>query len=121
MARKKQVAKPARPAATAETDRVTYRDLRNTPGRVWERLANDEPLTLVAEGETKAIIIPVADGDPREALEAYRRGAALMAVARMRKRARESGTAKLTLPDINALINEVRRERARGTKRGRGA
>jgi hypothetical protein len=40
------MAKKKRPAPSG--DRVTYRDLRNTPGRVWERLASREILTLVA-------------------------------------------------------------------------
>ena len=38
-------------AASDETGRVTYRELRNTPGRVWERLAGGGPRTLVADGE----------------------------------------------------------------------
>lgn len=121
MPKKKRPAQAKSPPPAPGTDRITYRDLRNTPGRVWERLANNEPLALIAEGETKAVVIPVLDGDPRDALEAYRRGAAMMAVARMRRRARETGAARLTLPEINAFIHEVRRERARGTTRGRGA
>ena len=90
---------------------VTYRELRNTPGRIWERLANDQPLTLVADGEAKAIVIPVRAGDSEGALEAFRRGQAMMAVAEIRKQARETGASKLTLSEINAVIDEVRRER----------
>jgi len=95
-------------------DRLTYRELRNTPGQVWERLKGDAPLTLVAEGEAKAIVIPVRDGNAEGALEAYRRGAAMMAVARIRRRARESGASKTTVAEINRVIREVRRERGRG-------
>ena len=90
---------------------VTYRELRNTPGRVWELLANDQPLTLVADGEAKAIVIPVRAGDSEGALEAFRRVQAMMAVAEIRKQARETGASKLTLSEINAVIGEVRRER----------
>ena len=91
---------------------VTYRELRNTPGRVWKRLANNQPLTLVADGEAKAIVIPVRGGDAEGALEAYRRGRAIMAVARIRKRARETGASRLTLAEINTMIREVRADRA---------
>jgi hypothetical protein len=96
----------------AGSDRVTYRELRNTPGRVWERLAADEPLTLMAEGEAKAILIPVRDGDVRAAEEAYVRGRALMAAAKLRRAARnEAGS--MTLDAINAVIRKVRASRRR--------
>jgi hypothetical protein len=101
------------PQLPRQSDRITYRELRNTPGRVWERLASDEPLTLVADGETKAVVIPVNDGDAQGAIEAYRRGRAMMAVARIRRRARESGTSRTSLAETNAIIREVRKERAR--------
>ena len=95
------------------TDRVTYRELRNTPGQVWERLNNRELLTLVADGEAKAILVPVVDGDVATAYEAYVRGRAMLAASRMRRRARQAAAAKMTLRDINALIAEARAERAR--------
>lgn len=106
-------ARPATPAARTETDQVTYRELRNTPGRVWERLAANEYLTLVADGEPKAIVIPVRGGDPRDAVEAYRRGRAMMAIARIRRRARDRGAERMTLAEINATIREAREERRR--------
>jgi hypothetical protein len=82
-----------RPRATPapESDRVTYRELRNTPGRVWERLARNEVLTLVADGSTKALVIPVEDGNAGDALEAYRRGRAMMAIASGRPPTEQNG------------------------------
>jgi hypothetical protein len=88
---------------------VTYRELRNTPGRVWERLARDEPLTLVADGQAKALLIPIPDGDAASAHEAYLRGRALLAVRRIQDAAREAGTGeRMTLDGINRVIREVR-------------
>jgi hypothetical protein len=114
-------AKPASPAATTSaptgpvlagtSDRVTYRELRNTPGRVWERLAGDRPLTLVADGEAKAILIPVPDGNVEAAYDAYVRGRAMLAVRSMQESARRSGASRMTLAEINRVIGEVRRER----------
>ena len=98
------------PEPRTESDRLTYRELRNTPGRVWERLAGEGPLTLVADGEAKAIVIPVKDGDVRGALEAYDRGRAMMAIRRIQASARAKGTDKMTLAEINAVIRDVRRE-----------
>lgn len=112
--------KTPRPATLApETDsaRVTYRELRNTPGRVWERLARNQILTLVAEGNAKAIVIPVDDGNVRDALEAYRRGRAMMAIAGIRRSARENGTSGMTLAEINVVIRKTRDERSRAERR----
>jgi hypothetical protein len=99
------------------SDRVTYRDLRNTPGQVWERLANRELLTLVADGEPKAILIPVIDGDLSSTYEAYIRGRSMLAAARLRRGMRESGASKMNLRAINELIRATRRSRQRNRRR----
>jgi hypothetical protein len=92
------------------SDRVTYRELRNTPGKVWERLSQDRPLTLYAEGQAKALLIPIPDGDTATAQEAYLRGRALLAVRRIQENARRGGASAMTLEQINRVIREVRDE-----------
>jgi len=99
--------------ASGTSDRLTYRELRNTPGRVWERLAAGGPLTLMADGEAKAIVIPVEDGDVRGAIEAYSRGRAMMAIHRIQASSRAKGTDKMTLAEINEMIRDVRNEMRR--------
>jgi hypothetical protein len=94
------------------SDRVTYRELRNTPGLVWERLSRDQPLTLVADGQPKALLIPILDGDAASAQEAYIRGRALLAVRRIQDAARRGGANAMSLEAINRVIGEVRRELA---------
>ena len=91
--------------------RVTYRELRNTPGKVFERLATGEPLELVADGETKAVLIPVEEGDAAATLDAWRRGRILLALARLQADARRNGTADMTLSDINREIKAARKAR----------
>lgn len=90
---------------------VTYRDLRNTPGQVFERLAQGEPLPLVADGQAKALLIPVDDGDLDTALDAWRRARALLALSRLQGAARRSGAAQLSAADIDAEIRAVRKKR----------
>ena len=92
-------------------DRVTYRELRNTPGRVYERLAAGEPLTLMADGEAKAILIPVDNGDAAATLDAWRRGRALLALASLQADARRNGTSSMTMAEIDEEIRETRKER----------
>ncbi len=115
--RKKSVGS-AVPLAESGSDRVTYRELRNTPGRVWERLAANQILTLVADGKARALVIPVDDGNARDALEAYRRGRAMMAIASIRRTARANGSAKMSLAEVNNVIRETRDQRRRA-ERGR--
>jgi antitoxin (DNA-binding transcriptional repressor) of toxin-antitoxin stability system len=89
----------------------TYRDLRNTPGRVFERLEQGEPLPLVADGTTKALLIPVEDGDVDTALDAWRRGRALLAVARLQAEARRTGPVEVTARQVAREVRAVRRAR----------
>ena len=97
---------------------VTYRELRNTPGRVFERLSAGEPLSLVAEGETKALLIPVEGGDVSTALEAWRRGRALIALGRLQAQARQQERDTLSMKDV---IEEVKSTRKIRRKRERGS
>ncbi|MEO5509006.1 MAG: hypothetical protein ABIS27_00065 [Longimicrobiales bacterium] len=91
--------------------RVTYRELRNTPGKVFERLANGEPLELVADGDTKALLIPVDEGDATSTLDAWKRGRALLALSRVQSNSRRKGTPELKLSDITSDIKAARRAR----------
>lgn len=95
-------------------DRVTYRELRNTPGQVWERLSRDRPLTLFADGKAKALLIPIPDGDAAAAQEAYLRGRALLSVRRIQDAARRGGRSAMMLDQINRVIREVRHELREG-------
>lgn len=104
-------------APRRDDDKVTYRELRNTPGRVWERLASRDVLTLMAEGVPRAILVPVEGGDVRSAQEAYTRGRALLAAARLRRQARASSVSNMTLDEINALVRATRDERRRAARR----
>ena len=90
---------------------VTYRELRNTPGRVFERLAAGEPLSLVAEGQVQALMIPVDDGDVATALEAWNRGRALVALGRLQATARAVGSDRFSMADVTAEVSTARKER----------
>lgn len=103
-----------KPAVTDAGDRVTYRELRNTPGKVWERLAKDQPLVLVADGRPRALLVPIPDGDAAAAQEAYVRGRALLAVRRIQDEARRSGRSAMSRDDINRIIRAARSELGSG-------
>lgn len=109
---------PKKKPALEQGDRVTYRELRNTPGRVWERLEADEPLALVADGRPRALLIPIVDGNVAAAYEAFVRGRAFLAAARVRKQAAADRTGPMGLKDVNDLIARTRRAR-QSPRRGR--
>lgn len=90
---------------------ITYRDLRNTPARVFEQLAAGEPLTLTADGSSKALLIPINDDDTATVLDAWQRGRGLLALARLQASARRSGAAQLGVAEIDAEVKAVRRAR----------
>lgn len=97
---------------------ITYRDIRNTPAKVFERLAGGEPLELVSDGTTKAVLIPVDNGDSASVLEAWRRGRALLALARVQSASRREGTSEMVLPEITKEITALRKSRrSRETER----
>jgi len=87
---------------------VTYRDLRNTPGQVFERLALGEPLPLVADGEAKALLVPVDDGDLDTALDAWRRGRALVALSRLQASARRGSRRAQGAPQARGSLGTHR-------------
>jgi prevent-host-death family protein len=91
--------------------RVSYRDLRNEPGRVFERLADGEPLELVSDGVPKALLIPIHDGDTAAALDAWKRGEALASLAGLQADARDTGRSSMGLPAITAEIAAARAAR----------
>lgn len=93
------------------TKPITYRDLRNTPGQVFERLAAGEYLPVMSEGEAKGLLIPVEDGDVATVIDAYRRGRALIALTRLQQGARARGTTDLTVEEVSAEISAARRQR----------
>ena len=97
---------------------ITYRDLRNTPAKVFERLATGEPLALVSDGTTKALLIPVDDGDVTTVLDAWTRGRALLALARVQSGARAGANAAMSLTEISREVELTRKSRsARETQR----
>lgn len=109
---------PKKKPKEEKSDRVSYRELRNTPGRVWERLDADEPLTLVADGRPRALLIPLVDGDVRLAYEAYVRGRALLAASRLRRQMMASGKSAMGLQEVNALIAKARAARRSADRDG---
>lgn len=90
---------------------VTVRDLRVRPGDVWEKLRQQGEMILTSNGRPMAIIAHVDEDDVEATLAALRRARAQAAVARMRRSVAQQGLARITDEEIEAEIDQVRRER----------
>ena len=89
---------------------ISIRDLRNTPGQVWEAIAGEDAI-LTANGKPVGVLIRAGDEDLDSFLALIRQVRAQLAVSRMRSAARRKGSAALTQREINEEIDAVRAER----------
>ena len=89
---------------------VSVRELRARGARIAEKLGQ-EPIVLTRGGKPFALLWSVTEDTLEEMLAALRRARAQAAVSRMRARALESGAAKMSPDEIQALIAEARRGR----------
>ena len=89
---------------------VSFRELRNVPGKVRELIeAND--VVLTARGKPVAVIVPIADDDVEETLQAVRRARLQVLLSRVRRAAAEAGTRELTREEIDDEIRASRERR----------
>jgi len=93
---------------------MSFRTLRNTPSAVWKELEESEAVAIVANGETRAIMVAVEDGDAEEAVDLVRQLRAQRALSRLRAAAQASGASELSEGDIEAEISAARASRRRG-------
>ncbi len=93
---------------------INFRTLRNTPSVVWKELSESEAVAIVANGETKAIMVAVEDGDAEEAVDLVRQLRAQRALSRLRAAAQASGVSDLSDAEIAAEVTAARKARSRG-------
>jgi alpha-D-ribose 1-methylphosphonate 5-triphosphate synthase subunit PhnG len=96
---------------------VNYRDLRNTPSAVWAALERNEALAILANGQPRALMLAIENGDIESVLELVRRVRAQLALARLRAGAERRGVSTLTDKDIDREVGAARRAGRRRTKR----
>ncbi len=93
---------------------INFRTLRNTPSVVWKELSESEAIAIVANGETRAIMVAVEDGDAEEAVDLVRQLRAQRALSRLRAAAQATGASALGDAEIEAEVTAARKARSRG-------
>jgi len=82
------------------------------PRRLRERLAQAGEIVVTNNGSPMALLLNVAEGeDPEDILRAARDARSAMALRRVREAARRSGTDRMAMGRVDALIARVRAER----------
>ena len=92
-------------------DFVSVRELRSRSAAVWRSLAREKDLVVTSNGKPIAVLSATTASTLEASLAALRQARAQLAVAAMQQRARETGADRLTLQDVNAQIDAVRRSR----------
>jgi len=92
---------------------VPYRDLRNEPSAVREKLANEGELIVTVDNKPFAVLISLGEENVQEVLLMISRLRSQMAARAIRSEARRRGLDKMSKKDINVLIKKTRAERKR--------
>jgi antitoxin (DNA-binding transcriptional repressor) of toxin-antitoxin stability system len=92
---------------------ISVRDLRAKSAEVWRDLPKEREMVVTSNGRPIAIIASVGETDLEDMLSSFRTQRAINALARMQLASMEKGLDKLTLDDINAIIQKARDERER--------
>ena len=92
-------------------DFVSVRELRTRSAAVWDALSEEKDLVVTSNGKPIAVLSATTASTLEASLAALRQARAQLAVAAMQERARKTGADRLTLEDINAEVQAVRRQR----------
>ncbi|ADU50865.1 prevent-host-death family protein [Thermaerobacter marianensis DSM 12885] len=92
---------------------VTIRDLRLKGKAIWRALRKGEHAVVTSNGEPQALLVGIDGDNLDETLQVIHQAQALLAVGRMTEHARQRGLDRLGLDEIEAVIEESRRERNR--------
>lgn len=92
-------------------DFVSVRELRTQSAAVWDALGKEKDLVVTSNGKPIAVLSATTASTLEASLAALRQARAQLAVAAMQQRAQETKSDRLTLDNVNAEIEAVRRQR----------
>ena len=92
---------------------VTVRELRAKSSQVLRDLPEEGEVVITSNGHPVAVLAPVKEAGLEETIRAFRRARAVEAVAALQQASAESGRERITMDEIDAEIQEVRRARER--------
>jgi len=90
---------------------VSVRDLRGRSAQIWKQLAQFREMVLTLNGKPIAIISTTSEDSLEENLSAIRKARALAALQAIQAESVRNGLDKMTMDEIDAVIQEVRKTR----------
>jgi len=87
---------------------VTVRDFRNSPSNIWKNLPFERELIITNNGKPIALLTPLSDETLEDTVSAVRKAKAINAMKKMQEISASFGNDKMTLKEINTIINNVR-------------
>ncbi|MBA2573147.1 MAG: type II toxin-antitoxin system Phd/YefM family antitoxin [Gemmatimonadetes bacterium] len=92
---------------------LSSRDVRNTPGALWEALESGASVALTANGKPKALVIGVGEDDFEETLRDLGRIRFMRTFRTLQAESLSKGLDRLTEEEIEEIIRKTRAERSR--------
>ena len=94
----------------------TIRDFRTRPRAVRDALSKESKALLTVSGRPLAVLLPVTAETYDQTLDLVGRAQALQALSQIRQHAATTGLDKISMREIDAEIDAVRRETRRRRK-----
>lgn len=92
---------------------ISISELEKKSAGEWLKYAAQDDLIIVANGQPVAVLMQLASGSVEAAQAFVRSIRALRAQASLQQQSDKNGAANLSMEDIDAEIDSVRRERSR--------
>jgi len=91
---------------------LSVRDLRSKSAQIWKDLPEEREMVITSNGRPIAILATISESNLEESLTAFRQARAVEAVAALQRRSADQGTNRITMDEIDAEIQAVRKKRA---------
>ena len=90
---------------------LSVRDLRGKSAQIWKDLPEEREMIITSNGRPIAILAAISESNLEESLAAFRQSRAVEAVAALQRRSADQGTDTITMEEIDAEIQAVRKSR----------
>jgi len=90
---------------------LSVRDLRGKSAQIWKDLPEEREMVITSNGRPIAILATISESNLEESLTAFRQARAVEAVAALQRRSADQGTDRITMDEIDAEIQAVRKKR----------
>ena len=91
---------------------LSVRDLRGKSAQIWKDLPEEREMVITSNGRPIAILATISESNLEESLTAFRQARAVEAVVALQRRSADQGTNRITMDEIDAEIQAVRKKRA---------